>query len=329
MVPKVDPSKFPEMLNAITENVRDSYAGMVFIDDPEDLASWGFTKEQLDELDSFAQKYGLTDVLEINEWNPDSKPDYILSAFSGLVDKIDDLQGRIRPKADDVSIENFIYLNQIKAGVPEPDQFDHAEENDHIFGLISKFAEGQDTAFVVQKVNFSGTKQIGDPEYELLPLGPTSGEDLADFTEWFMDDFKSGIDFGCDENREHLAMLAHTGFYREGEYVDQLLTFHQLDFSNAHAVTEKFSFEGHPESNEFIGDLDQLFHDPNSLVSSSDIIDIIENEPVGGVSNGGKPCREHTRLSDKAETAKSACSKIAESEQRERGIEKPIQIEAK
>lgn len=183
MVPKVDPSKFPEMLNAITENVRDSYAGMVFIDDPEDLASWGFTKEQLDELDSFAQKYGLTDVLEINEWNPDSKPDYILSAFSGLVDKIDDLQGRIRPKADDVSIENFIYLNQIKAGVPEPDQFDHAEENDHIFGLISKFAEGQDTAFVVQKVNFSGTKQIGDPEYELLPLGPTSGEDLADFTE--------------------------------------------------------------------------------------------------------------------------------------------------
>lgn len=98
MVPKVDPSKFPEMLNAITENVRDSYAGMVFIDDPEDLASWGFTKEQLDELDSFAQKYGLTDVLEINEWNPDSKPDYILSAFSGLVDKIDDLQGRIRPK---------------------------------------------------------------------------------------------------------------------------------------------------------------------------------------------------------------------------------------
>lgn len=277
MVPKVDPSKFPEMLNAITENVRDSYAGMVFIDDPEDLASWGFTKEQLNELDSFAQKYGLTDVLEINEWNPDSKPDYILSAFSGLVDKIDDLQGRIRPKADDVSIENFIYLNQIKADVPEPDQFGHAEENDHIFGLISKFAEGQDTAFVVQKVNFSGTKQIGEPEYELLPLGPTSGEDLADFTEWFLDDFKSGIDFGCDENREHLAMLAHTGFYREGEYVDQLLTFHQLDFSNAHAVTEKFSFEGRPESNEFIGDLDQLFHDPNSLVSSSDIIDIIEN----------------------------------------------------
>lgn len=163
MVPKVDPSKFPEMLNAITENVRDSYAGMVFIDDPEDLASWGFTKEQLNELDSFAQKYGLTDVLEINEWNPDSKPDYILSAFSGLVDKIDDLQGRIRPKADDVSIENFIYLNQIKADVPEPDQFGHAEENDHIFGLISKFAEGQDTAFVVQKVNFSGTKQIGEP----------------------------------------------------------------------------------------------------------------------------------------------------------------------
>ena len=37
MVPKVDPPKFPEMLNAITENVRDSYAGMVFIDDPEDL----------------------------------------------------------------------------------------------------------------------------------------------------------------------------------------------------------------------------------------------------------------------------------------------------
>ena len=174
MVPKVDPSKFPEMLNAITENVRDSYAGMVFIDDPEDLASWGFTKEQLDELDSFAQKYGLTDVLEINEWNPDSKPDYILSAFSGLVDKIDDLQGRIRPKADDVSIENFIYLNQIKADVPEPNQLAHAEENDHIFGLISKFAEGQDTAFVVQKVNFSGTKQIGEPEYEILPLGPTS-----------------------------------------------------------------------------------------------------------------------------------------------------------
>lgn len=180
MVPKVDPSKFPEMLNAITENVRDSYAGMVFIDDPEDLASWGFTKEQLDELDSFAQKYGLTDVLEINEWNPDSKPDYILSAFSGLVDKIDDLQGRIRPKADDVSIENFIYLNQIEADVPEPDQFGHAEENDHIFGLISKFAEGQDTAFVVQKVNFSGTKQIGDPEYELLPLGPTSGSPIPD-----------------------------------------------------------------------------------------------------------------------------------------------------
>lgn len=189
MVPKVDPSKFPEMLNAITENVRDSYAGMVFIDDPEDLASWGFTKEQLDELDSFAQKYGLTDVLEINEWNPDSKPDYILSAFSGLVDKIDDLQGRIRPKADDVSIENFIYLNQMKADVPESDQVAHAEENDHI--------------------------------------------------------------------------------------------------------------------------------------------DIIENGPVGGVSSGEKPCREHTRLSDKAETTKSACSKIAESEQRERGIEKPTQIEAK
>ena len=77
-------------------------------------------------------------------------------------------------------------------------------------------------------------------------------------------------------------MIAHTGLYREGEYVDQLLTFHQLDFSNAHAVTEKFSFEGRPESNEFIGDLDQLFHDPNSLVSSSDIIDIIENGPVEG-----------------------------------------------
>lgn len=329
MIPKVDPSKFPEMLNAITENVRDSYAGMVFIDDPEDLDSWGFTKEQLDELDSFAQKYGLTDVLEINEWNPDSKPDYILSAFSGLVDKIDDLQGRIRPKADDVSIENFIYLNQIKADVPEPNQLAHAEENDHIFGLISKFAEGQDTAFVVQKVNFSGTKQIGEPEYELLPLGPTSGEDLADFTEWFMDDFKSGFDFGCDENREHLAMLAHTGFYREGEYVDQLLTFHQLDFSNAHAVTEKFSFEGRPESNEFMGDLDQLFHDSNSIVSSSDIIDVIENGPIEGVSNGGAPCREHTRLSDKAETVKSACSKIAETEQREPGIEQPTQIEAK
>lgn len=111
--------------------------------------------------------------------------------------------------------------------------------------------------------------------------------------------------------------------------MDQLLTFHQLDFSNAHTVTEKFSFEGRPESNEFIGDLDQLFHDPNSLVSSSDIIDIIENGPVGGVSSGEKPCREHTRLSDKAETTKSACSKIAESEQRERGIEKPTQIEAK
>lgn len=165
-----------------------------------------------------------------------------------------------------------------------------------------------------------------EPEYEILPLGPTSSEDLADFTEWFMDDFKSGVDFGCDGNREHLAMIAHTGLYREGEYVDQLLTFHQLDFSNAHAVTEKFSFEGRPESNEFIGDLDQLFHDPNSLVSSSDIIDIIE---VGGVSNGGKPCREHTRLSDKAEAAKSACSKIAESEQREPGIEKPTHIEAK
>lgn len=262
MVPKVDPSKFPEMLNAITENVRDSYAGMVFIDDPEDLDSWGFTKEQLDELDSFAQKYGLTDVLEINEWNPDSKPDYILSAFSGLVDKIDDLQGRIRPKADDVSIENFIYLNQIKADVPEPDQLAHAEENDHIFGLISKFAEGQDTAFVVQKVNFSGTKQIGEPD-------------------------------------------------------------------NAHAVTEKFSFEGRPESNEFMGDLNQLFHDPNSIVSSSDIIDVIENGPIEGVSNGGAPCREHTRLSDKAETVKSACSKIAETEQREPGIEQPTQIEAK
>lgn len=144
-----------------------------------------------------------------------------------------------------------------------------------------------------------------------------------------MDDFKSGIDFGCDENREHLAMLAHTGFYREGEYVDQLLTFHQLDFSNAHTVTEKFSFEGRPESNEFIGDLDQLFHDSNSLVSSSDIIDIIENGPVGGVSDGGAPYHEHTRLSDKAELAKSACSKIAESEQREPGIEKPTQIEAK
>ena len=210
-----------------------------------------------------------------------------------------------------------------------PDQLAHAEENDHIFGLISKFAEGQDTAFVVQKVNFSGTKQIGEPEYELLPLGPTSGEDLADFTEWFMDDFKSGVDFGCDENREHLAMLAHTGFYREGEYVDQLLTFHQLDFSNAHAVTEKFSFEGRPESNEFMGDLDQLFHDPNSIVSSSDIIDVIENGPIEGVSNGGAPCREHTRLSDKAETVKSACSKIAETEQREPGIEQPTQIEAK
>ena len=140
MVPKVDPSKFPEMLNAITENVRDSYAGMVFIDDPEDLASWGFTKEKLDELDSFAHKYGLTDVLEINEWNPDSKPDYILSAFSGLVDKIDDLQGRIRPKADDVSIENFIYLNQIKADVPEPNQLAHAEENDHICLLYTSDA---------------------------------------------------------------------------------------------------------------------------------------------------------------------------------------------
>ena len=169
MFPKVDPSKFPEMLNAITENVRDSYAGMVFIDDPEDLASWGFTKEQLDELDSFAQKYGLTDVLEINEWNPDSKPDYILSAFSGLVDKIDDLQGRIRPKADDVSIENFIYLNQIKAGVPEPDQLAHAEENDHIFGLISKFAEGQDTAFVVQKVNFYNHES---KEARTIPVNP-------------------------------------------------------------------------------------------------------------------------------------------------------------
>lgn len=97
----------------------------------------------------------------------------------------------------------------------------------------------------------------------------------------------------------------------------------------AHAVTEKFSFEGRPESNEFIGDLDQLFHDPNSLVSSSDIIDIIENGPVEGVSDGGAPYHEHTRLSDKAELAKSACSKIAESEQREPGIEKPTQIEAK
>lgn len=57
--------------------------------------------------------------------------------------------------------------------------------------------------------------------------------------------------------------------------------------------------------------------------------DIIENGPVGGVSSGEKPCHEHTRLSDKAETTKSACSKIAESEQRERGIEKPTQIEAK
>lgn len=83
------------------------------------------------------------------------------------------------------------------------------------------------------------------------------------------------------------------------------------------------------ESNEFIGDLDQLFHDPNSLVSSSDIIDIIENGPVEGVSDGGAPYHEHTRLSDKAELAKSACSKIAESEQREPGIEKPTQIEAK
>lgn len=295
MIPKVDPSKFPEMLNAITENVRDSYAGMVFIDDPEDLDSWGFTKEQLDELDSFAQKYGLTDVLEINEWNPDSKPDYILSAFSGLVDKIDDLQGRIRPKADDVSIENFIYLNQIKADVPEPDQLAHAEENDHIFGLISKFAEGQDTAFVVQKVNFSGTKQIGEPEYELLPLGPTSGEDLADFTEWFMDDFKSGVDFGCDENREHLAMLAHTGFYREGEYVDQLLTFHQLDFSNAQKAMSSWA--------------------------------ISTNCSMIQIQSSAR--QTYTRLSDKAETVKSACSKIAETEQREPGIEQPTQIEAK
>lgn len=105
MVPKVDPSKFPEMLNAITENVRDSYAGMVFIDDPEDLASWGFTKEQLDELDSFAQKYGLTDVLEINEWNPDSKPDYILSAFSGLVDKIAESEQRERGIEKPIQIE--------------------------------------------------------------------------------------------------------------------------------------------------------------------------------------------------------------------------------
>ena len=51
----------------ITENVRGSYAGMVFIDDPEGRASWGFTKERLDELDSSAQKYGLTDVFEIDE----------------------------------------------------------------------------------------------------------------------------------------------------------------------------------------------------------------------------------------------------------------------
>ena len=36
-----------------------------------------------------------------------------------------------------------------------------------------------------------------------------------------------------------------------------------------------------------------------------------------------------TSFSDKAELAKSACSKIAESEQREPGIEKPTQIEAK
>lgn len=56
MVPKVDQSKFPEMLNAITENVRDSYAGMVFIDDPEDLVSWGFTKEQLDEAGFFCTR---------------------------------------------------------------------------------------------------------------------------------------------------------------------------------------------------------------------------------------------------------------------------------
>ena len=55
----------------------------------------------------------------------------------------------------------------------------------------------------------------------------------------------------------------------------------------------------------------------------------LDHGTVEGVSDGGAPYHEHTRLSDKAELAKSACSKIAESEQREPGIEKPTQIEAK
>ena len=208
------------------------------------------------------------------------------------------------------------------------DCIDYANRQDYYVNGTVRSAEDAYKVLVGGHYDFGTFKLYGTAQYmKNVPwIGGYSTKEVAPM---LADDFKSGVDFGCDENREHLAMLAHTGFYREGEYVDQLLTFHQLDFSNAHAVTEKFSFEGRPESNEFMGDLDQLFHDPNSIVSSSDIIDVIENGPIEGVSNGGAPCREHTRLSDKAETVKSACSKIAETEQREPGIEQPTQIEAK
>lgn len=171
MVPKVDPPKFPEMLNAITENVRDSYAGMVFIDDPEDLDSWGFTKEQLDELDSFAQKYGLTDVLEINEWNPDSKPDYILSAFSGLVDKIDDLQGRIRPKANDVSIEKVENGHPNRIDIPEKPEDIEMEQNAGVSKEKPPVAEMEDSS--IQKPKSHPT-QPEKPVWTNLEVPPDS-----------------------------------------------------------------------------------------------------------------------------------------------------------
>ena len=333
MTQKIERSKFPELLNSIEREVRDSYSGMFFIEDLDDLASCGFTQDQLDEVSAFADEYNLTDVIEINDWDPYSKPDYILSAYPGLVDKIEDLEGRVRPNAEDISPTDFKYLNSVKAEASEHEQAEHIREVNRIINTISESAIGQDIAFAVQKINFAGINQIGEPEYELLPLGPTaelgSSENLDDFLLWFPDDFKNGIDFGCDKNDQHIAMLVHTGMIRNGNPVDQLITFHQLDFSNTLTVAEKFSFEGRPESNEFMGNLDELFHDPSSLVSSNEIIDEIRHNDEGNHGNDGMPCREHARLFDKVESAKSACDKITATEHHVPEIEKLDQVEAK
>ena len=86
----------PELLSALAEEMSEN-PGMRFVDTLEELSEWyGAGEPELAAAADFAAAHpAVADSLEI--YDPASAPEFIIAAYPGLVDALDDLAGAPRP----------------------------------------------------------------------------------------------------------------------------------------------------------------------------------------------------------------------------------------